>query len=301
MTAADPPPLSPREWPAWLGIGLGWLLAHLPWTLARAVAPAVGAALRVLLRSRRRAVAVNLALCFPELTQAARERLLRDNFRSLGLSVFEFLRAWWGPLAPLDRGFELHGLEHLQSARADGRGVLLISPHFMTLEICTRLLCGAVPVAGMYRPHDSAALDWAVRRGRLRHATAMFARDELRPAIRHLKAGGVLWFAPDQDTRRGESVYVPFFGRPASSLTSTHQMARLSGATVLAFAHERRDDGSYALRLSPAFAGFPSRDAAADTAVVMREIESMVRAVPEQYLWIHRRFKHQPDGGDPYR
>ena len=195
----------------------------------------------------------------------------------------------------------IEGLEHLDAARASGQGVILVSGHFTTLEICGRLLCDHVKLAGMYRPHSQPALEWAVKRGRLRYATAMFSREELRPAIRHLKEGGVLWFAPDQDTRRGESVYVPFFGRPASSLTSTHQMARLSGATVLAFAHERRDDGSYALRLSPAFAGFPSRDATADTAVVMREIESMVRAVPEQYLWIHRRFKHQPDGGDPYR
>ena len=301
MTAADPPPLSPREWPAWLGIGLGWLLAHLPWTLARAVAPAVGAALRVLLRSRRRAVAVNLALCFPELTQAARERLLRDNFRSLGLSVFEFMRAWWGPLAPLDRGFELHGLEHLQSARADGRGVLLISPHFMTLEICTRLLCGAVPVAGMYRPHDSAALDWAVRRGRLRHATAMFARDELRPAIRHLKAGGVLWFAPDQETRRGDSVFVPFFGQPAKSLTSTHAMARLAGARVLPLVHERLDDGRYRVEIGPPLEDFPSADARADTARSMAVIEAAIRRAPAQYLWLHKRFKSRPEGGpSPY-
>src|SRR3546814_15622866 len=82
----------------------------------------------------------------------------------------------------------------------------------------------------MYRPHSQPALEWAVKRGRLRYASAMFSREELRPAIRHLKDGGVLWFAPDQDTRRGESVYVPFFGRPASSLTSTHHLARLSGA-----------------------------------------------------------------------
>jgi KDO2-lipid IV(A) lauroyltransferase len=95
-------------------------------------------------------------------------------------------------------------------------------------------------------------------------------------------------------------VFVPFFGRPASTLTSTHQLARLSGAAVLAFAHERRDDGGYSLRLSPAFAGFPTADATADTARVMADIEAMARAAPAQYLWIHRRFKRHPDGGDPY-
>ena len=226
---------------------------------------------------------------------AALARLPWPLQRGLGRGLGSLLRLAMGSrrrVAP--RQVQLHGLEHLQAAVAAGRGVILVSGHFTTLEICGRLLCDHVKLAGMYRPHSQPALEWAVKRGRLRYATAMFSREELRPAIRHLKEGGVLWFAPDQDTRRGESVYVPFFGRPASSLTSTHQMARLSGATVLAFAHERRDDGSYALRLSPAFAGFPSRDATADTAVVMREIESMVRAVPEQYLWIYRKFKARP-------
>ena len=110
--------------------------------------------------------------------------------------------------------------------------------------------------------------------------------------------GGLLWFAPDQDTRRGDSVFVPFFGRPAYSLTSTHQLARLSGAAVLGFAHVRHDDGSYTLRLTPAFEDFPSADATADTARVMAAIETMIRAAPTQYLWIHRRFKRQPDQPD---
>jgi KDO2-lipid IV(A) lauroyltransferase len=285
-----------------MGIGAGWLVAHLPWSLARALAPGLGWLLRQLMRSRRHAVEVNLALCFPGLDEAQRTQLLRDNFRSLGMSVFEFLRAWWGPLAPLDRGFVVDGLEHVERARADGRGVLLISPHFTTLEICTRLLCAYVPVAGMYRPHDSPALDWAVRRGRLGHATAMFARDELRPAIRHLKGGGVLWFAPDQETRRGESVFVPFFGHLAWSLTSTHAMARLGGARVLPLFHERLPDGRYRVEIGAPLEDFPGKDAAVDTARVMAMIEAQVRRAPAQYLWVHKRFKTRPDGQpSPYR
>ena len=297
MTDPSPaPPLSPRQWPAWLGIGLGCLLAYLPWALARIVAPTLGWLMRELMVSRRRAAEINLALAFPELDDVQRLQLLRAHFRSLGMSVFEFLRAWWGPLSPVDCGFVAQGLEHVEQARAGGRGIILISPHFTTLEICTRLLCQYVPVSGMYRPHDSDALDWAVRHGRLGHATAMFARDELRPAIRHLKNGGVLWFAPDQETRRGDSVFVPFFGQPAWSLTSTHAMARLSGAQVLPLFHERRDDGSYRVEIGAPLEGFPSSDALADTARVMALIEAQVRRAPAQYLWIHKRFKTQPDG-----
>jgi KDO2-lipid IV(A) lauroyltransferase len=299
---AGPPPLRPAEWPTWLGIGLMALLARLPWRLQRGLGRILGDALRMLMRERRGVAARNLALCFPQLDDDARARLLRGNFHALGIGVFEFARAWWGSVGPLRRGLRVEGLEHIEQARAQGRGVIVISGHFTTLEVCGRLMCDFVPLAGMYRPHAHPAMEWAVKRGRLRYAAAMFPRDQLRAAIRHLKGGGLLWFAPDQETRRGDSVFVPFFGLPASSLTSTHQLARLSGARVLAFAHERRADGGYTLRLSPVFDGFPSRDAVADTARVMAAIEDMARAAPAQYLWNQRRFNRQPDGaGDPYR
>jgi KDO2-lipid IV(A) lauroyltransferase len=297
-SALPPPPLGPRTWPTWLGIGVMALLARLPWPLQRGLGRALGGVLRPLLGERRRIAARNLALCFPALDDVARASLLRQHFAALGIGLFEFARAWWGSVAPLRRGLQVDGLEHVEAARAGGRGVIVISGHFTTLEICGRLLCDHVPLAGMYRPHAGGAMEWAVKRGRLRYAMAMFGREELRPAIRHLKDGGLLWFAPDQDTRRGDSVFVPFFGRPASSLTSTHQLARWSGAAVLAFAHVRRPDGGYTLRLSPAFADFPSEDAVADTSRVMAAIEGMVRAAPAQYLWIHRRFKRQPNGGE---
>jgi len=277
-------------------IGLAALAARLPWTLQRALGRGIGRVLRVLLPARARVARRNLELGFPELDDAARRRLYADSFESLGIALFEFGRAWWGSVAPMRGNVRVEGLEHLEAARAGGRGVIVISGHFTTLEIAARLMCDHAPLAGMYRPHEDPAMEWAVKRGRLRYAQAMFTREELRPALRHLKQGGLLWFAPDQDTRRGDSVFVPFFGHAAWSLTSTHQLAKLSGAAVIAFSHVRRADGGYTLRLSPPFADFPSADASADTARVIGAIEAMVRKAPGQYLWIHKRFKRQPDG-----
>ena len=290
------PPTSPRTWPEWIGIGIAWLAARLPWGLQRALGRLIGALLPLLLRRRGRVARRNLEVCFPELAPVAREAMLRESYASLGIGLFEFARAWWGSVAPMRRTLRIEGLEHLERARAQGRGIIVISAHFLTLELCGRLLTEHQPLAGMYRPHDGAALEWAVKRGRLRYAAAMFTREELRPALRHLKSGGALWFAPDQETRRGDSVFVPFFGRPAWSLTSTHQLARLSGAAVLPFFHRRREDGGYDLEVLPAFEDFPSADAVADTARVMAAIEGMIRRAPGQYLWIHQRFKRQPEG-----
>ena len=295
------PPLDPRTWLSWIGIGVLVALAHLPWPLQRVLGRGLGLVLRGLLRTRRDVAARNLALCFPEIDVRERKSLLHAHFAALGIGVFEFARAWWGSIAPLRRDVRIEGLEHLAAARANGRGVIVVSGHFTTLEVCGRLLCDHVPLAGMYRPYPQPAMEWAVLRGRARYAAAMFAKQDVRGAVRHLKRGGLLWYAPDQDPSRGDSVHVPFFGQPAHSLTSTHQLARLSGAAVVLFEHARLDDGGYRLRLWPAFDDFPSTDATADTARVMAGIETMARHAPAQYLWIHRRFKRRPEGvADPY-
>jgi len=302
-TSPGPPPLGPRHWPAWLGLAFGWCAGRMPETLQHRVGAALGGLLWHLLPRRRRVVEANLALCFPELDAATLQRVARENLRQTGIGLFEFARAWWGRVDDGRPRYTVAGLPHLEAAQARGRGVLLVSAHFVHLELCARLLTRHGAVAGMYRPHGGAALEWAVKAGRLRYASAMFGRDELRPALKHLKAGGVLWFAPDQESRRGESVFVPFFGRPAWSLTSTHQLARLSGAAVLPFFHARREDGSYHLEVLPALEDFPSTDPVADTARVMAVLEAMIRRVPEQYLWLHQRFKTQPEGerGRAYR
>jgi KDO2-lipid IV(A) lauroyltransferase len=275
-------------------------LARLPWSWQRGLGRGLGAVMFATLRNRRAIAARNLALCFPEKDEAAREALLREHFAALGIGVFEFARAWWGSIAPLRRGLVVEGVEHIEAALARGHGVIVVSGHFTTLEASARLMCDYAPLAGMYRPHAQAAMEWAVRRGRAHYAVAMFPKQDVRGAVKHLKRGGLLWYAPDQDPSRGDSVYVPFFGQPAHSLTSTHQLARLSGAAVVLFQHVRRDDGGYTLKAWPMFEDFPSKDATADTARVMAGIETMARAAPAQYLWIHRRFKRQPDGSSPY-
>jgi len=273
--------------------------ARLPWRLQRALGAGLGTLLRHVLRSRHKVAARNLELCFPELDATARASLLRAHFSALGTGLFEFSRAWWGEVAPLRAGLRVEGLEHLDAARASGRGVIVVSGHFSTLEVCARLMCDYAPLAGMYRPHASPAMEWAVRRGRLRYAQAMFSKSDVRGAVRHLKRGGLLWYAPDQDPSRGDAVFVPFFGIPANSLTSTHQLARMSGAAVIPFQHIRRMDGGYTLKLWPALDAFPSEDATMDTARIISAIEAMARAAPEQYLWVHRRFKRQPGDGPP--
>ncbi|MFC5576707.1 LpxL/LpxP family Kdo(2)-lipid IV(A) lauroyl/palmitoleoyl acyltransferase [Lysobacter niabensis] len=295
------PPRGPRHWPMWLAYGVMWSAAQLPWPLQRAIGPALGWLARMLIPARRRAARINIALCFPELDAAARERLLREHFRDVGIGLFEFARAWWGSAGPMRRTVRIEGLEHVQALQAQKRGVLFVSGHFMTLELCGRLMCDHIPLAGMYRRLRSPVLEWAVKRGRLRYACAMYSNDEIRPAMRHLKQGGFLWYAPDQDMRGKDTVFAPFFGVPAATITATHQFARLSGCAVIPFFH-RREGADYVLRVGAPLADFPSTDATVDSARVNASIEAMVREAPSQYLWLHRRFKRRPAGiASPYK
>ncbi|MBN8727758.1 MAG: LpxL/LpxP family Kdo(2)-lipid IV(A) lauroyl/palmitoleoyl acyltransferase [Xanthomonadales bacterium] len=292
--------VAPRHWPAWLGLGCIWLLARLPYRALLGIGGAAGWLAVRLLPARRRVAAVNLELCFPELTTAQRADLLQASLADSGRMLVEFALAWMGsPRAIARIPLEIEGMQHLEAARAAGRGVLLVGAHFSHLELCARLVSRRIPIAGMYREHEDAAFEWAIKRARLRYADAMFTKNEIRQSVRYLKRGGMLWYAPDQDMRGKDSVFAPFFGVAASTITATHHLARLSGAAVVPFFHRRLAGGGYAIRLEPALSDFPGADVEADTARVNGVIERMVREAPGQYLWLHKRFKTQPPGMAP--
>jgi len=175
--------------------------------------------------------------------------------------------------------------------------VLLVGGHFSHLELCARLVSQRIRIAGMYRVMDSPVFEWIVLRARLHYAAAMFEKDDIRGTVKYLRGGGTLWYAPDQDMRSKEVVFAPFFGVAAATITATHHLARMSGAVVIPFFHRRLPHGDgYALRLEAPLENFPGPDVLADTARVNACIEQMVRAAPEQYLWVHKRFKTRPAG-----
>ena len=294
--------LSPLHWPAWLGIGVLWLLARIPYPMLMRLGRGLGWCFARTPGSRRRIAERNLQLCFPELDAGRRAELLEQSLRDVGLMLVEFALAWMGSSKAIARvPVSIEGLEHLQAARANGHGVLLTGAHFSHLELAGRLLVehGGIDLAGMYREHGDAAFEWAIRRARSRYAATMFTKNEIRACVRYMRDGGRIWYAPDQDMRGKDTVFVPFFGVPASTLTATHHLARLSGAKVIPFFHRRLPEGGYVLRLEAPLADFPGTDVETDTARVNGAIERMAREAPTQYLWIHRRFKSRPEGQPP--
>jgi len=292
--------LWPRYWPVWLGVGLFRLTVLLPYRLQLILGRALGRLLYLALPRRRRVAAINLALCFPELDEAQRTRLVKEHFASLGCSAFEIPMSWWASderLAPL---CHLQGLEHLQAAAAKGRGVILLSGHLTDLEIGARLLLPHARFHAMYRPQRNPVIEWVMAGSRERHCEKAISRYAAKGMIRSLREGHTVWYAPDQNANRKEGIFVEFFGVPASTNSGTARLAKMTGAPVVPFYVGRREDGSgYDLILEPPLTDFPSGDLHADTLRINRVIESHIRRSPAQYLWIHRRFRTRPGPDDP--
>jgi KDO2-lipid IV(A) lauroyltransferase len=290
--------LAPQHWPGWLGVGVVWLIARLPRPWLMGLGRFLGQLVQRVPSPRRHIAEVNIALCFPQLSKDEQAELVNAHLRDIGLMMVEFALGWMGSeRAIANVPVTVEGLEHLEAARLQGKGVLLVGGHFSHLELCARLVSQRIRISGMYRKMDSEPFEWAVLRARLDYAEAMFDKDDIRGTVKHLRNGGTLWYAPDQDMRSKDSVFVPFFGIPAATITATHHLARLSGALVIPFFHRRLPgNAGYALRLGSPLEDFPSRDPLEDTARVNTCIEDMVRAAPEQYLWVHKRFKTRPEG-----
>ena len=289
--------LHPRFWPLWLGLGLLWLVALLPYRVLMLLGRGLGALMYRLARSRREIAARNLELCFPELSAAERERLLRENFASTGMTFFEMAISWWWPAARLRRLGKVEGLEHLLQAQADGQGVILMALHFTTLEMGGGLLALQHDMYGMYRAHKNPLFDFVQRNGREQRLLGVIERDDVRGMLKLLRAGGVVWYAPDQDYGAQRSVFVPLFGVPAATVTATSKFARMGRAQVIPFTQQRLPDGQgYRLVIHPPLADFPTDSEEADCLRVNQWIEQAISACPEQYLWAHRRFKTRPEG-----
>jgi len=291
---------SPRHWPTWLLLGMLWCITRLPYAWQLTIGRAIGRVALRLGRRRRRIAATNLELCFPELGEQQRRQLLAGHFDSLGIALVEFALAWWGRERMIEPLATIHGLEHLQAALQEGNGVILLSAHFTTLEIGGRLLARHVPFHVLYREHKHPVIEHVMSRARTRLYEKAIPRDDMNGLLGSLKQGRAVWYAPDQDHGPGNSAFVPFFGIPAATLTTTSRIAAISGARVIPF-FQRRLPGSrgYELELLPPLENFPGDDAAKDAARIMQLIETRVRQQPAQYLWAHRRFKTRPEGEAP--
>lgn len=288
--------VAPRWWPYWLGLGVMRLIAFLPYRAHLALGSALGWLAFRLMSKRREVAARNLALCFPERGAEAIASLTRAHFRSLGIALCEMTLAWWASDRRIASIMNVQGVENAHEALQLGKGIILVSAHFTTLEIAGRMLVQHVEADCMYRPNRNPFIDEVLRRGRERSARRTIPKDDARAMLKSLRGNGIVWYAPDQSYWHKHAALVKFFGIPAWTNTGTSRIARLSGATVLPYFSVRLPGAQgYRSVIGEPIRDFPTDDPIADSERLNHLFESQIRLAPEQYLWIHRRFKRLPD------
>jgi len=289
--------LAPRYWPTWIGLAALWVIAQFPYRWQLGIGRLIGRVMRVLLARRRRIAATNLRLCFPTWTERQRAALLTQHFESLGISLVETAMSWWTEDKKLQPLGNVRGLEHLNRALSLGKGAILLSAHFTTLEIGTRLLVMQTRLHAMYRTHKNPLFNAVMKRAREARCEKAYASDDVRGLLQSLKNNIPVWYASDQNYGHKHSLFVPFFGIPAATNLAPVRLAKVSGAPVIPFFIERLPAAQgYRLSLLPVLQNFPSDDAVADISCIHHLIEEHIAKVPEQYLWVHRRFKDRPPG-----
>jgi KDO2-lipid IV(A) lauroyltransferase len=292
---------APRYWPTWVGMGLLRLVCLLPRHAALGIGRFFGRLAERLAGDRKAVARRNIELCFPDLSTAERDALATRHFEALGMMLVEMGLGRWASDAAHVKMARLDGLEHLNAALNRGKGVILLSAHFTTLEISGRVLAmNCPPFDAVFRKNRSEFITELQRTGRERSAADTIEKRDIKKMVRRLREGRAVWYAPDQSYDRKGSEVISFFGIPSMHTTATSTLARLGDAVTLPFFPRRMPDGSYVHTILPPLADFPSDDPARDTEQYVAVLEEHIRRCPEQYFWVHRKFKSLPDSYPDY-
>lgn len=275
------------------------LFSKLPYRLQMSMGWLAGRLIFLITRKRRAVAARNLELCFPEMTTARRHKLLREHFTSLGRALFEAGLAYFASNERLRDLLKIDGLQNLHDALARGQGVILVAAHFTSMELCARLLGLEADYDVVVRPFSNPDIDAIVHAGRHRAVRKAIPKKSFKQFLKGLKDNRAILITVDQATTASNKVIAPFFGVPAPTSINAARIAKKTGAIVLPVLWLREADLSgYRVEIGAEMPDFPSGDAMPDAIRINALVEEQVHQAPEQYYWIHRRFKTEPSPYD---
>lgn len=289
--------LAPKFWPSWLGLAGMRILALLPYRLQLFIGKIIGHLFYRTVRYRREIAQTNIRLCFPELSPTEQEKLVREHFHSLGISIAEAAMNWWGNEIKLRKLVKIRGFEHIDNALKEGKGAIVLGAHYTTVEISGRLITLDHKFAVSYQQLRNPLFNHIILNGRKGIFDQVFGRDEIRPTFRYIKQNNLMWIASDQDAGIENSVFAPFFGHLAATQTVASRMAKVTKAPVIPYISRRLDNArGYVIEFYPPLENFPANSLEEDAIRTNQLLEEQIRKAPEQYLWVHRRFKTRPEG-----
>jgi KDO2-lipid IV(A) lauroyltransferase len=291
--------LAPRYWPTWFILGLMRLFAMLPFRRQPGLGRILGRLMYTLASSRRRIARINIDLAFPELSPQEKQQLLIKHFHANGMALLEIGMSWWKPDSELRPLLHLEGMEYLEEALKAGKGVLMLGGHFTCLIIAGRLLTMELDFNAIVKQGNNPLFEALMRHYREQQYAKVIDNHDMRGILKALRNNEICWYGPDQDFGAKRSVFAPFMGVQTATLATTAKLIKSSGAKLVYISYELLEDGSgYHLKIYPALENYPSGDEVADATRVNALIEDQIRRAPEQYLWVHRRFRSRPHKSD---
>jgi KDO2-lipid IV(A) lauroyltransferase len=292
--------IHPRFWGIWLTLAILRLASLFPYRFQLALGKLLGRGIKLISGKRQHVVEINLQLCFPEKSAEERERIKNECYESIGIAIVELAMCWWWSDNRLKSLVEIRGIEHLESVLTSGQGAILLSGHFTSLEIGGRLFTLTTPLQVMYRTQKNALFDSYLYSKRCSYLENVVSRKSTRQLIKGIKKLIPTWYAPDQNFTNERNIFAPFMGVPAATITASSRLVQSSGCAMLPFYTYRKRDGTgYILTIEPPLENFPSGDDLADATAINVSIAKFARSHPEQYMWIHQRFKNRPEGEPP--
>lgn len=270
--------------------------ARLPMPWLQAAGRAIGRIAYVLFPYRKDVARTNIRLCFPDMPAEEQKELLYKHYQAMGIGLFELAAAWYKPSDELRAMAEVHGLEHLEAVEKSGRGALLLTTHLTSLEIGGRILLTHRGFSCLYRKPNQPVIAREMTESRHRLMRQVIHQDEMQDLIRALRSGEMIWYAPDQGKRIKFSEVLPFFGVPAVTNAATGRIAKMGKAAIIPFMGRRLPDGTYRVDIYPEMKDIPSGDPTEDAIKVNHVLEDFIRKAPEQYFWLHKRFKNRGEG-----
>ncbi len=287
--------LAPKYWPTWLALGIVKLITLLPLRVLAAMGHGVGMAAYKLGASRRKIAFKNIQSCFPELSTAECEAINKQHFSLVGQSVFTVPANMWIGAKRFASRIEVIEREHYDKALQNNRNIILLAPHFVGLDAGGFAVSQERDAITMYQYAKNGLMDEIVKRGRGRYGGVLIERKApLRQTIKAIRKGMPFYYLPDQDAGR-KGVFVPFFHPLASTVPMLGKFAKMSNAVVIPVKTKVKPKGKgYEVSFGAPLENFPSGDDMADTLTMNQAVEAMIRTMPEQYLWVHKRFKTRP-------
>ena len=285
----------PKFLPTWFLIILMKLGAKLPFSIQVVIGSAFGKLLYILLPRFKKIALVNISKCFPDKSKAQHKKLLKQHFASLGIAFFEVANCFYIKDSTLKKRYHIKNTQILQDALSEGKNIILLVGHFTTMMLAGRMLLQNFKFADVYRPQNNALFDAEMTKQFIKHGSSMVKDKDSKALITTLKSGLPIWYAPDQDLGSKNSVFAPFFNIPTATINATAKLAKIDNTVIIPLSFSRNQSG-YELEFFPVLDSYPSPNVLQNATITNQLLQTQILKAPEQYLWIHRRFKTRPKG-----